>query len=360
MRAMVSEGVRFAIIHADAAKAHETEEPSTLHFVQSTAYAMDSFGFLLRTAACVTGAIQSTHNELLKVSARCVPTAFKGFKRVEKPAGPDDTWRNYQFDIAAMWMTVASLVDALKKGPDVGANALVHALQKARIWSLCTGLAGSASALAQLEAYVGPEGPRILSKVATLGRVLHSVYLRLWDIGFKCLNVKNHGSVAAQKRAIERMCSYAFVSSASAKSDVPDCGTATLVDNGPMSSLTAEQVGLVSTFGARECPCLGALNSDLNFSVFVGLLAPALTQTKAHLWAAVISDKVWVGQMDQGLPKHSDIERIMQWLYGTWTTTWVLTLSDMQLETKAFKKAYWRNQQSAQDEEIESILASMK
>ena len=349
---------------AAAASATDATDATTQDFWASSSCTIDTFAHLTRCALATTGAIQRLHLDVL-VRSKTRPLGFLGFTRNNGPADTvsfkalknhiTEIWRNYLFDISAMWMVVQRLSKAFASRDS---NAVFHALHKARLWSLTTGLAGSSSNLMRLEN--GTRAYEPLCKVHDCSLVLHWLYTRLFGMSMKALDKNAYGSKAALARAVERMASGSFVAGDTMISDVPDCGTACLLDNHwAYTMLKPEQMGLVSdcaTDCATHCGLLGSVETDLNHSVYVGLLCTALTQSEPHLWACVTEPKAWANNLDRGLPTEPQIERILQWQR---TCSWALTFEDLKAMRQDFKKKHLQTLKNLQAAEIDEIMESL-
>ena len=331
-----------------AAVAHSTET-AEISFFDTTAYHVDAFGRLLRVAVNTVCCIQRLHLGILKdqktMNHAMLPKftrTFSAKKKKIKSSERDEVWRNYIFDIAACWMVIHRFYASCKNEDP---NEMIHALHKARIWSLTTGLAGSSSQLKVLEKHQSAN----LDKITKIGLFLHATLLRLWPIGLKALHTKGHGSACAVKRTIARISASVFVKSGEeTKTDVPECGTATIVDNHwTFTMLQNAQLGIYDGhFGSRV--------EDLNHSVYAGALSEAITRTTSHLWAASVNYQVWQ-PLQAGLPELDEIEaRIMPELVNE-----PLTLDELHEQGLVFRRSYFKNRESEENEEIDTIVSSL-
>lgn len=343
---------------AAGAEAASTSYSDT-DFWSSSSCTIDTFCHLTRCALATTGAIQRLHLQVL-TSSKTRPLGFLGFTRNNGPSASvsgkalkshiREIWRNYLFDVSAMWMVVQRLSKAFAERDS---NAVFHALHKARLWSLTTGLAGSSSNLMRLEHDTRAYEP--LSKVHECSLVLHGLYTRLFSMCLKALDKNAYGSKAALARAVERMASGSFVAGDTMVSDLPDCGTACLLDNHwSFTMLRPEQMGLVSDDG--KASLLGSVEQDLNHSVYVGLLCTALTQSEPHLWACVTEPKAWANNLDRGLPTEPQIERILEWQSSC---SWALTFEDLKALRQDFKKKHLQTMKTIEAAEIDEIMHSL-
>jgi len=334
---------------AAAAVAHALEEP-TKSFFETTSYNVDAFGRLLRVAIITVCCIQRLHLDVLKnqttMNHAMLPKFTRTYtikKKKIRASDYDEIWRNYVFDIAACWMIIQRFYSSCQHEDP---KEMVHALHKARIWSLTTGVAGSAAQMKMIEKRQGPT----LQKISQLGLFLHQTLLRLWPIGLQALNTKGHGSATAVKRAIGRISASVFVRSLDeAKTDVAECGTATIVDNHwTYTMLQSSQLGIYpGHFGSQV--------EDLNHSVYAGALSDAITKTTSHLWAACVSHQVWK-QLDAGLPEVAEIDLRMMPLMSTQD----ITLEELHEEGLAFRRTFFKNRENEENEEIESIISRVK
>jgi hypothetical protein len=329
-----------------AAVAHALEGPST-SFFDTTSYNVDAFGRLLRVAVITVCCIQRLHLNVLKnqrtMNHAMLPKFTRTYtikKKKIKATDYDEIWRNYVFDIAACWMVIQRFFASCQNEDP---KEMIHALHKARIWSLTTGVAGSSNQMRMIEKHQVDT----LDKISQLGLFLHQTLLRLWPIGLQALHTKGHGSASAVKRAIARISACVFVrSSEESKSDMPDCGTATIVDNHwTFTMLQNSQLGIYDGhFGSRV--------EDLNHSVYAGALSDAITRTTSHLWAACVSHQVW-NQLDAGLPEVAEMdERIMPLLKAQ-----DITLADLNEQGIAFRKSFFKNREAEENAEIDSIVS---
>jgi hypothetical protein len=358
---------------ADAASGASAAVPD---FMSQSSYYIDVFGHLMRTTLATTGCIQRLHLNVL-MKAKTKPKSFLGFSRNNGPSKTEknvakhatEIWRNYLFDMACIWMVVQRLANAFNS---LDSNAVVHALHKAHLWTLTTGLAGSSANLMRLETHQKDS----IEKVHQASLVLHWLYERLWANcmpTMSSLSAKAQGSKLAHLRSLERLAAGSFVNSHDTTlNDIPDCGTATLLDNHwSMTMLTTDQIGLVSDGAAAgavqghgaaasssvvPAALLGSYESDLNHSIYIGLICGPLTQSEPHLWASVTEPKAWSNNLDRGLPSESQIERILQWQS---TCSWALTLDDLQQARAEFKKQHLKTLKKLETEEIDEIMQGL-
>ena len=344
-----------------AYEAHISEGPEA-SFYDTTAFHVDAFGRLLRTAVCATASLQRVHLDILK-HQKSMPKMKPDFRRtmgpaksakgvtakIAKAARIEEIWRNYLFDIAASWMLLARLHEAITTDEP---KKLIHALHKARMWSLTTGLAGSAANLKTLEPANGALNQSI-GLIESVGLVLHSVYLQLWAHGLPVLNAKASSELAV-KRSIGRISASVFVRSTETKTDMPDCGTGTIQDNHwTLTMLTDAGIGIAN--GPHGL--IGTKAEDLNTSVFAGCISAAITKSTAHLWAAVVSLQVWLGQLDEGLPAYEAIKDSVGLFLKN--NNWTLSLGDLDGLGQDFRKAFTKNRAQDANDEIDSILQKM-
>lgn len=396
LRAMVLERVMVAYDEAvgagpngdqwpAASVAHSLDAAEQQSFLDTGAYYTDLTGRLLRSAACITAAIQRVHIDVLKHQTS-MPEMAPGFKRscAAASAKPDEDakaavkgpkaakvaakaakcsakaaaktakepiWRSYIFDLAAMWMTLKNVFLAVTRSD---ARAMIHVLGQSRLWSITTGLAGSTAAVSALE-------PRQIERFALIGRLaaaLHSIYLRLWTAGMMLLNVKVQGSQMAIKRALARVSNSVFIrADEDIKCDSPNCGTATLLDNHwTFTALTNEQAGLATDIVVGP----GAERPDLHHSFYAGHIAMAITQSSPHMWAAMTKYSLWFSDnLISGLPEYSDITARYDWWSRPEVNGWTLDLNGLQHVYVDYKQTYWRGREAEEAAEIDAIMAKV-
>jgi hypothetical protein len=342
-------------------------------------YHMDSFASLLRCAMCTTGLLQRLHISLMLANGSLAPSKYSSFTRSvegltaifcsKKPKVPkfgsakgDQIWNNYLFDMAAMWMVARRFHEAVT--PDISEEHsgisdsfkrdLVHAAGKARLWSLTTGLSGSSNMLSKTLKHHSLDTSTI-DRITKCANVLHWLYLRIWSHLLPALVESGYGGPIGLKRAVSRLSSQVFVKSdESLKPDVPDCGTATLVDNSwSHTMLGPEHLGLVGLNGQM---LFGTRPQDLNHSFYVGFVSVAVTQSTQHLWVSVRHPQSWIGQIDHGLPPEAAYTLVSDWADGS---PWSYTLEDLDDEYTFFRKSHWRNHADEQQKDIDNIMSKI-
>jgi hypothetical protein len=332
---------------ASAAAVSHASEDVLVSFFDTPAYNVDAFGRLLRVAVNTVCCIQRLHLVILKnqktMNHAMLPKFTRTYsvkKKKLRASDYDEIWRNYVFDIAASWMVIQRFYASCQNGNQ---KEMIHALHKSRIWSLTTGIAGSSVQMKMIEKHQ----ISTLDKIARLGLFLHDILLRLWPIGLNALHTKSNGSTKAVERAIGRISASVFVrSTEDVKTDVPECGTATIVDNyWTYTMLRNSQLGIMDGH-------IGSRVEDLNHSVYAGALSDAITRTTSHLWAAAVSHQVWT-QLDVGLPELAEIdERMMPLLDQN-----DLTLEDLNQQGLSFRRSFFKNREKEENDEIEGIIS---
>jgi len=349
--------------------------PKTL--IDMPIFHMESLAKLLRSAMCVTGLIQRMHISFMLTNGRLAPPKYSGFTRsmdglggigVKGRAQPkmgspkcNQIWTNYLFDIAAMWMVARRFHEAVT--PDLRENGqmfstfkrdLVHAGGKARLWSLTTGLSGSARTLAMSLKYHSLD-VTLINQIGVAANVLHWLYLRIWNHLLPALQESGYNGELGLMRAVARLSSQVFVKSdETIKVDKPDCGTATLIDNSwTFTMLGPETLGLVGTSGSS---LIGTAPEDLNYSFYVGFVSVAVTQSTEHLWVSVRHPQSWVGQIDHGLPLLKSFDDLQKFCDDA---SWCPTYEDLNEEYTLFRKSHWRNHEAEQQRDIDAILSRM-
>ena len=342
---------------------HVAAQPEFVYSVQSdtvfqnsTAYVTDSFCYLLRSTICVTGSIQRLHNTFLDLAENS-PTRFTGFARKSHLTAKEEIWYNYYFDLGAMWMLLKHFNIALRT---IDANLLIHALDKAKKWTLSGGLLQSTAGLMRFE----KKACFVLQKIHKVAGLLHSMYLRLWPLGLQLLNLKLHaGNKSSRDWTFGYISANVFLCNPSAKikMDLPNCGTAVLVDlYDNLSILRPKDLGLSverPDGSTVELFCDSAL--DHKYCVFIGFLAITLTQTEVHLWSAVSDTRPWttLDGLDKGLPTLDEIDSHA--LAYIQNKPDVFTYTDLKKESKAYRHTILKTKEDQKRKEIEELLKNL-
>ena len=324
-----------------------SEEPMAviaepIEFFDTTAYHEDAFALLLRGAMTMTGYIQKLHIQFMKQVDSVVPKGFLGFERTNAKR-QIDIWRNYFFDIGAMWIIARRFHESLTPLADSkpSSNAIARALGKARMWSYTTGLAGSIQSLKSL-VKVPPE-------LLQAALALHWMYIRLWN-HMSVISAHKYSSSTAHLKAISRISSKVYIKSdTDIKNDVPEIGSGPL---GPTllepvySNLKPEQLGLAWNSASLAEP------GDIKYSFYVGFLSVAITQSTAYLWAAVRHYEAWENNLDEGLPKESMVQK--------WSEApWALSIDELKSMSHDFRKKYTQAEEQREKEEIDNIMKTL-
>jgi hypothetical protein len=311
----------------------------------------DILSTLLRTAACLSGCIMQLNLEVVTRATR-MPPKFTGFVRNPDKKGHQHTvhvaWNNYLFDLAAMWMLIARFREAFRA---VDVNGVHHAVHKAHLWSVTGALASSAEGLKRFEPHVSS----VLDDIVKCACMMHWCYLRSRDLSRTVLNPKAHASKDTVKKWVERLSASTYASwGPDVKVDKPDvAGTATLVDNMfAYSMVTALQAGIQNSDGDL---LIGSTGHDLKYSGFMSEISVKITQSDAHMWAAVSSTRAWANNLEKLLPPIEDVrERAVKF-----SAPWMPSLEDLSDGLDEFKKTYWASKAKNDRDEIETIMASL-
>lgn len=383
VRALVTENIlkylepnekQFSDIDYDCFSVADAQMPQQ-SLIEMPIFHMDSLAKLLRSSMCVTGLIQRLHIAFMLETGSLAPKKYSGFTRSvdglnsigvkgkQQPkmgsAKCDQVWQNYLFDVAAMWMVSRRFHEAVtpelknSKMCSTFKRDLVHASAKARLWSLTTGLSGSSRMLCTILKQHSLN-TNLITQISEAANVLHWLYLRIWAHLLPALQETGFNGPLGLMRAVSRLSSQVFVKSdESIKVDKPDCGTATLVDNSwSFTMIGPEAIGLVTP----NASLIGCAPTDLNYSFYIGFVSVAVTQSTEHLWVSVRHPQSWIGQLDQGLPPLKCMRELDLFIKEA---SWCYNYDDLNDEYTSFRKSHWRNHESEQQKDIDSIMSKI-
>ena len=333
-----------------AQAAHETDDQVEDPWSSAVINA-DLLSTCLRSAACLSGCIMQLNLEVVSRANR-MPDKFTGFTRHPDKKGQKVTvlvaWNNYLFDLAAMWMLIMRFREAFR---DTDVNGVHHAVHKAHLWSTTAALASSADGLKRFE----PHLSKVLDQIVKCACIMHWMYLRALPLSRAALNPKLYASKLCLKKAVERLSASTFAAwGADVHVDHPDVsGSAVLVDNMfAYSMVTALQAGIQNLDGHL---LIGSTGHDLQYAGFMSEVSVKITQSDAHMWAAVSSTRAWANNLEKLLPPIFDV---LQRAVG-FEAPWLPSLEDLRAGLEQFKKDYWSSKAKNDRAEIESIMASL-
>jgi hypothetical protein len=390
-----------AAAEAAAEAADAAAKMASTAFMDSLGYHTDRLSHLIRCSMATTGAIQTLSTRMLEfydayegpLDRPQRPTGRGLVRRLDHKNDLDTLWRNYYFDLGAMW-SLANLFHLVMLSGEP--SEMVHVASRARIWTIAGGFTDSVpSLLAALKkrlraaaalgglppagpggrgkkraagaptvgtaAHVGPLASAIgtLEDILHATTVLHGMYMRIWDAAMAFCNVKRYGrgNVERCMARISAAVMLAAPANVSVIQETPDCGlageptAAVLMDNWPMTLLGPEQFGLVEP--TSGVPLLGADLGDLKGAACSAHASRMVTQSDQHLWVSITKPEAWAS-MGRTLPQMDDIS--MKLL--AWRPDWSPTLEDLKAVSEAHKKKYLANQKAEADMELASLVAA--
>lgn len=390
LKCLVAHGVMNAIFDlkwastVDAATAAAPEADT--QFCDTLAYQTDLMSHLLRSTMAVSGATQQLSNRMLEYFDKCEgqERPFKALpvgiiKRAGQKKDWETVWRNYYFDLSAMWTMAAMINGALMSGQP---NEIIRAMSCARSWTIGGGFVES---VRQLRDAIGRKkaglsrpqrgGPSMKlyyrdagALASTLGvlediqhttSVLHGLYLRLWDVSMSFCNTKRHGRGNVE-RSMARVASAVLMDAPAGVSviqETPECGGgatgAVMMDNWPLTLLTPELAGLVCPENGQAL--LGADLTDLKIACCSAQVSPAVTRTDSHIWAAVTRPEAWAS-LARVLPQPDDIcTRLL-----AWRPDWMLNAEDLAEAIERAQEKQRAAQKATHKEELDTALSALK
>jgi hypothetical protein len=359
LRAMYcDEGLQYVIktVHPER-HVPSMQVPDTIF--DCVSYNVDAFLLLLRCCACLTGAMQRYHVELLRHLRRTnqepdwssLQIQFKEIKgnKVQKSRA----WNNYLFDLHAMWLTLFRIRHALCCRDPM---ALLKYIAEARAWFRTSGFASSVT---YLHHCINED---LLLPMIQIGTLLMNLYMKLWthtryvfDKSRKVVDIQFDLQMISERVFL------AFATKTYLPSR-PNAGTAIWLrqDNNQgttnlITGISFHQFGLAPN--EQTDGILGSYLEDIQVSASAGLIAETIMKSMHTVWIALTRLDLWDNpDIHKQLPTLPMIrERILDA-----SLPWFLSHVDLIEENERLTKAsadYFREQDQL---EIDKLVQELE
>jgi hypothetical protein len=331
--------------------------PDTIY--DTVAYNVDAFLLVLRCCACLTGAMQRYHVELLRHLKQtnkepdwsALKIEYKEIKPVK--IQKSKAWNNYLFDLHAMWLTLFRIRKALCLRDPI---ALYKYLAEARAWFRTSGFASSVTYLYQCIK------EDLLRPMIHVGTLLMNLYLKLWtharvmfDHSRKVIDIQFDLQLISE-RVFLVFATKSFLPSR------PNAGTAIWLrqDNNQgttngITNISFHQFGLAPNESSDGI--LGTYLEDIQVSSCAGLVAETIMKSMHTAWLSLTRLDLWDNpEIHKQLPTLQVIQDRIQ----TVSLPWFLDAADLVHENQTICKQTADYYKEKDKHEVDKLVAELE